>query len=255
MMYNFSRGASLFPIAVLCTVATGDAQEPSISDAQGRPSRAIDRATVLIRREVLARTAERAREFDLVKELAPVPAAAPPADPLVLFERLPNAGPIRANHVVGARGLRLMEPQEGDNGEDADGNSPAQPQIVVAEQSFELRVFRFTGGDASTARKLIESFQTNRIEKIAREHRLSPDEKSKLILAARGDLKRVFDRIDESRKQFRLLRTDFNRCRDFLLDLQPFHLIVSQSLDEPDTLLAKTLKKITAADGHGRVAK
>jgi hypothetical protein len=238
-------------------IATGHAQQSTNSDAQTKPPRAVDRATLLIRREVEAKAAERAREFDLVKELAPAPVAGPQPGPVIMLERLPDAR--RGKQVVAGGRLIILELQEDDHIDDdddaADEKLPRQPKIVVSEQSFELAVFRSVGG-ASSARKMIELFQTTQIEKIVRQHRLSAGQQSKLVLAARGDVKRIFDQIDESRNQFRLLKTDVNRCRNFLRDVEPFNLVVmTQRLSDPETLFAKILKKITEDDARGQVPR
>jgi hypothetical protein len=258
-MCNPSSLIWLVSVTIFTMLATGPAQEPAILHPQTKPAHAVDRATVLIRREAEAKAAERARMFDRVKEMLPPAIVAPERGPVIMFEPLGGARPIRANRLAVAGRLVMMELQADEHDEDvdaeADENSPARPRLVVAEQSFELAVFRSTGGGAEMARRSIESFQTRRIEQIVRKHRLSPDLQSKLVLAARGDVKRVFDQIDDSRRQFELLRTDVNRCRNFLRELQPFDAVVRQSLYDTGTLFAKTLKKILEEDGGVRTPK
>ncbi len=259
MGHHSSIRISLGAVAVLCTIATGHAQETTPSLAQTTPAHATDRATILMRREAKAKIAERERVFDRIKQVlsrVPAPVAAPNAVQgigLVQFD--PLAGRVDVlrvnqgiNRFIMIQRLPTLEVADDD---DADPNLGALPKFVVAEQTFEHCVFGSLGGRDS-ARKLLEAFQTRRIESIVQQQHLSPDKEKKLVLAARGDLKRLFDRVEESRKQFDLVRTDINRCRLFLQELQPIDRAMRQNLLDDESIFAKTLRRMIKDDDGRR---
>jgi hypothetical protein len=215
---------SLTLVAVLCLIAPAHAQETRASPAEPKPARSRDRATELIRREAAARAAEREKAFARLKELAPAPARAPVGvwivNPGILLEELPT-------------------PQDDD---EADVIAPPPPRFVVAEQTFNQYILGGTGDPDSRAH--LESILTRRIEAIDRQRRLTPDQKTKLLLAGRGDIKRLFDRIEDERRQFELLRTDFRACQRFLRELRPLARTMQQGPFDDGSLFAKTLKTI-----------
>jgi len=202
-----------------------------------------------MRREAEARTAERARVFARLRELSPVFVEAPRTRPEIVLQPLADEVRVwRANRIFGLQRLPMVQEENDDDGE-ADVNAPAEPRFVIAHRTFDRYVFGSLGGPES-ARILIESLQSQRIDSLVRQHRLSPDQKDKLVLAARGDVKRLYDGIDDARRQFELLRTDVDRCRRFLQTLQPLQHTLRLELDS-ESLVAKTLKKIVESDDDG----
>jgi hypothetical protein len=75
-------------------------------------------------------------------------------------------------------------------------------------------------------------------------------EKEKVVLPARGDVKRLFDRIHDARKQFELLRADLKSGQRFLQVLHPLHRVLRRDLYDAGSVFAKALKKI-ADEGDG----
>jgi len=220
---------SLSLVAVLCMIAPAHAQEPRASLAEPKPARSLDRATELMRREAEAMIAEREKVFARLKELRPAPPPAPApapvegwAVPFIIFERLPT--------------LR--------DDDEADVIAPPRPKFVVAEQTFDRYILGGIG-DLDSPRAYLESILTRRIEEIDRRCRLTSDQKKKLVLAGQGDIKRLFDRIEDQRKQFELLRTDFRGCQRFLRELRPLGRTMQEGPFDAASLFAKTLKKMS----------
>jgi len=223
------RKLQLSLIAILCMLAPAHAQETRASLPEPKPAQSPDRATELMRREVEAMIAEREKLFARLKELAPAPVPAPApvgawSEPVMMLERLPTLGDY----------------------DEADVIAPPQPKFVVAEQTFDRYIFGGTGG-LDWSRDFLESILTGRIQAIDRQRRLTPDQKTKLVLAGRGDIKRLFDQIEDERKQFELLRTDRRGCQRFLRELQPLWRTMRQAFDD-GSLFAKTLKKMVEED-------
>jgi hypothetical protein len=217
---------SLSLVALLGMIAPAHAQETRASLTEPRPTRSRDRATEFTRREAEARVSEREKVFARLKELSPPPALprvaveAGVVNPVILLERLPT---VRDN-------------------DEADVLAPPPPRFVVAAPTFDRYILHSTG--ARDSRVHLESILTRRIESIDRQRRLTPGQKTKLLLAGRGDIKRLFDRVEDERKQFEPLRTDFGGCLRFLHELQPLWNTMRQGPFDDGSLFGKTLKKI-----------
>ena len=91
--------------------------------------------------------------------------------------------------------------------------------------------------------ELIESQLGLRIDEIDRACKISPDQRAKLLLAGRGDVKRFMDRVDEKRKKFEEVRKDQNKIGMFHQELQPLRLAFSGGLFGTGSLLEKTLRR------------
>lgn len=197
MRHNSSIRIWLGPVGVLSMIAAGHAQETSSPHSQTQRSGALDRATALMRRESEARIAERERVFDRIKELAPAPVPAANVDREIVLRN--RAELLRANRGVnGLLVIQVLPTPEVVHDDDAEGNAPAQPKIVVAEQSFDRYMFGSFGG-RDPARRSLESPQVRRVETIVRQHHLNADQEQKLLLAARGDVKRIDDQRGQRR--------------------------------------------------------
>jgi len=128
----------------------------------------------------------------------------------------------------------------------------AEPRIEVLEASFDLSVFGSTGDKASASAHL-NSMLDRTIGKIedARERPLVGTQKSRLLLAGRGDIKRLFERIEEARREFNALRGDVSRCEEFLSSLLPLSRELRRGpFNRADSLLQKMLRRV---DGTVRV--
>lgn len=127
----------------------------------------------------------------------------------------------------------------------------AQPiqMFEVANNQFDTWVFgnnarpRRAGAPQEWPNSLIESQLTLRVDDIDRTCKVSPDQRAKLLLAGRGDVKRFMDRVDEKRKKFEEVRKDRNKVGMFHQELQPLRLAFSGGLFGTGSLLEKTLRR------------
>ena len=207
--------------AILCLVAPVQPQDartrPSDEQAAWSPYRAWD----LMQRA--APTGGRARKKIVVKRKDPAQAVA---------QRMLNNPRIY---------LEQVPPSSDD--EEGDVIAPPQRRFMVASRSFDWFVLGKVE-DLDSVRVRLESVLANRINAIDGQHRLTLDQQTKLHLAGRGDIKRLFDRIDDERKRFELVRTNIRECQIFLRDLQPLALSVQDGPFHADSLFARTFQRI-----------
>ena len=140
--------------------------------------------------------------------------------------------------IVGTAGFARAQDDE-----EVEDIPPAQPQqqFMVADENFDQWVF---GGRGTSAviRKRIDSQLILHVEEIERTCGISESQKKKLQLAGRGDIKRLFDRVEELRKKFQLVKNDQNKFNQFWQDVQPFQLVFNQGSFGPGSFFSKTLK-------------
>ena len=135
--------------------------------------------------------------------------------------------------------------------DEQDGTGPVRWRKVVARSAFDRFAFG-SMGNAESARAHGEAVLAQLIDQMDHVRKLTPVEKQKLLLAGRGDLKRLFDRIEDRRRTFESLRTDVDRCRELLGTLEPLHRRLVRGPFEAESLFFKTLKKFVNEDKRRR---
>jgi hypothetical protein len=186
-----------------------------------------DPAAEAMRREAEAATRQRLEAFARIRAL---PAPAAPVQP---------ARPVFVGRGILVEDL-LEEPAEEDGAEE---DKPKPPRPVISRRTFDRVVFGSTG-DADSGRAYLERILSGKIRTVEQVCRLTPAQAKRLLLAGRGDLKRLFDRIEEERKEFERLRGDVDRCVDFLRELRPLQIALRQGPFEFGSIYAKTLRKM-----------
>ena len=237
-----------------CMAATVPAQEKIASPVPARPHPAINRAAEALRREAEAGIKERERDFARLKALPPAAAVALPVARIgvevnragVPFPNVPRIE-VHLRRGIPLR-LALVPAERGAQEEDA----LHELQFLVSRETFDLYLFGSTG-DVESAHAYQEKLLTAKIDVIDRMSQMTPNQKKKLLLAGRGDIKRLLDRVEDERKTFEQVRTDPTRCQEFLIRLQPFRLIIFRGPFGSDSLFAKTLKKIRAEENLVRL--
>ncbi len=114
---------------------------------------------------------------------------------------------------------------------------PAQPDEAMTDDPFDQRIYG--PGGPGAARNRIESDLAGEIGRIDQMYRLSPDQKKKLSVAGRGDIKRLFDRAEQA-------KAILHRSKGVLIriprELRPLPNQVQLDLFGGESLFAKTLK-------------
>jgi hypothetical protein len=115
--------------------------------------------------------------------------------------------------------------------------------------------------DATTARSLLESRLKLRINTIHQLHHITKDERKKLELAGRGDIKRFFDRVEEARERFQRAAKVGIPLHQAVEDLGALRNHFETGLFDEGSLSDKTLKTIlrrkqwSQADRHAAVQR
>jgi hypothetical protein len=139
---------------------------------------------------------------------------------------------------------RPVAPQDPDEpGE----NPPAHPRHIISRGAFDLFLFGSTAR-SNSGRLYMHRLLSQKIDELERSQPLTPDERRRLTLAGRGDIVRLFDRIEAERRTFESIRTsgDVDRCERFFASLLPLRRTLPRGPFGPDSLFAKTFKKVRA---------
>ena len=105
---------------------------------------------------------------------------------------------------------RQLDEPEGED--DADENRPKRARVMILEETFDQVVFGSTG-DADSGRAYLEKILDRKIAELEQVRRPTLVQKKRLLLAGKGDVKRLLDRIEEERKAFQLVRNDLEPLR------------------------------------------
>jgi hypothetical protein len=145
---------------------------------------------------------------------------------------------------VGATG-RLARAQDEDEPKPQVNAEPPRP-IMVRDDEFDRWVFSLVGGK-DAARLRLESILTTRVEKIARQCALTELQKRKLLLAGRGDIKRLFDRVEEMRAKLDGDANDPAAYLQFIEELRPLRFDSSGDVFGDGSIFSKTFKTTLTA--------
>lgn len=184
----------------------------------------------VIRRDAEARIRASEKQFARLKTLPPGP-----VQPL----RIAPGGKVVREIILRER-IRLEEREE---------DGPAGPELTVAPECFD-QVLYGTTGDASSGREHANTILIREINAIERSRGLTQAQRQKLWLAGQGDIKRLFDSIQDKRKEFELVRRDVDRCEEFLANLLPLRSRIFRGPFEFDSLFIKTFNKIVNEGRH-----
>jgi hypothetical protein len=122
-----------------------------------------------------------------------------------------------------------------------------QPVFVMADENFEQWIFR-EYQNAAGARGRLDAVLTLNIESVAGVCGLSEAQRQKLWLAGRGDIKRLFDSVDELRRKFQAVKTDQNRVQELFRDVQPFHATIASGPFGESSIFFKALKNTLTSE-------
>lgn len=118
-----------------------------------------------------------------------------------------------------------------------------QQGFIPADDSFEDWAF---GGDSGESKfhSQLDAALRGKLRSLDRVYPLSRELRRKLLLAGRGDIKRLLEMIDEARLEFEGARLDVQRLPQLRHHLLQIDLRISRGLFESGSILAKTLGKL-----------
>jgi hypothetical protein len=120
-------------------------------------------------------------------------------------------------------------------------NAAPPGRIVGREQDFDRWVFSLVRG-TDAARVRLETILATRVEKIARRSALTEVQKKKLLLAGRGDIKRLFDRVDEMKANLKGDAEDQKKLMGFLEEMRLQRIDARGDVFGEGSIFAKALK-------------
>jgi hypothetical protein len=138
-----------------------------------------------------------------------------------------------------ARGQDVARPEE-----DETPRPQPQPALTLTDRVFDRLAFglHFNG---DKARQLLAARLKSTIESLDQLYGITPDQRKKLEVAGRGDIKRFFDRLAEKRDQFQLAAT--NRTTDLqqvLKELQELSRGGWPDAFGAESMFGKTLRRV-----------
>jgi hypothetical protein len=125
--------------------------------------------------------------------------------------------------------------------------------VVVAQgpspEQVDQWIFGRLGGSTDARTKLDTSLSV-RIDEIARVCGLSEDQKRKLRLAGRGDIKRFFDKVDDLKHRLQASASEANA--NIWQEIQPLQAEINAGLFGENSIYAKTIKRTLNDDQNAR---
>ena len=114
--------------------------------------------------------------------------------------------------------------------------------FMMQEANFDQWVFQGSG-NAAAGRARINSQLKLKLDELNRVCDLTEEQQKKLTLAARGDMKRFFDQVEEVRRKFLKVKNDPNGFNNVWQEISPLQQKLSAGLFGDSSLFAKTIRK------------
>lgn len=112
----------------------------------------------------------------------------------------------------------------------------------MEESNFDQWIFQGSG-NAAAGRARINSHLKLKLDELVRVCGLTEAQQQKLTLAARGDMKRFFDQVEEVRKKFLAVKNDQNAFNGIWQEINPLQQKQAAGLFGETSIFAKTLRK------------
>ncbi len=135
-----------------------------------------------------------------------------------------------------------------------DPNMMAGGMVVMQQNNVEMFdqwVFNRVGG-AGQARNKMASQLNLKLDEVERVCGLATAQKKKLDLAGKGDVKRFFDLVDETRRKYQKMPA--NQNNNIWNDIQPLQAKYMGGLFDPGSLFMKTLHATLSPDQADKYA-
>jgi hypothetical protein len=171
-----------------------------------------------------------------------------PAAALLAALPWPAGAQVRAMRKAVAAQPRLVDV---DVEEEADV-AVQQPVFVFADENFDQWLYQDMQNSAG-ARSRLDAQLLMRLDDLAQSCELTESQRQKLQLAGRGDIHRLFDRIEELRRKFQTVKSDQNRIGEILQAMQPLQLTMRTGMFGESSLFAKALRSTLTTEQVERV--
>ena len=118
----------------------------------------------------------------------------------------------------------------------------ANEGFMMEESNFDQWIFQGSGS-AAAGRARINSHLKLKLDEVNRICDLTEAQQKKLTLAARGDMKRFFDQVEDVRKKFLAVKNDQNAFNQIWQEINPLQMKQAAGLFGETSLFAKMLRK------------
>jgi len=118
---------------------------------------------------------------------------------------------------------------------------------VFNPQQFEQWVFQ-GAGNAQGARERFDRRVALKLAALGRKHSLTDEQRKKLKLAARGDIKRLFDEVEVLRQKFHAAKGDGNNIGVLWQQIQPIQQKLQHGVFNEQSLFSKVLNQTLDAE-------
>jgi len=179
--------------------------------------------------------------------------------PLISIRRIARTtllalGLLLATSTLVAQAQVQDDPDIVDDGPLANAENVAE--FHVNDETFDQWVFgnSLHGANASAARVRIDQALDLQIASVSGVCPISESQRKKLRLAGRGDVKRFFDKVEEKRARFNLVKQDRNKFGLFYQEVVPLQAMLNAGLFREGSLFFKTLQSTLNDEQAARYA-
>ena len=153
--------------------------------------------------------------------------------------------------VVVRSGTEAAKPDDLDEDEAPEaGAVAAQNHFGWTEETIEQVIFQSRGN--GNGREWIEGMLALSLEDLDRACAPTEAQKAKLRLAARGDIKRLWDQVEAKKRRFREIKDDQNKVQEIFQDFKPLQQTIQAGIFGPGSFYGKALGGALDADRAGR---
>jgi hypothetical protein len=136
-----------------------------------------------------------------------------------------------------------------DDDDDADEVKPAAPaQHVFQEADFDRWVFQNNNEGPAGVRKRLMTMLGLHIDDIDRTCKLTEEQKTRIELAGRGDIKQFHALYEKVRQKFLKVRHDQQKMNDLWQEINPLRATVQHVIFNDDSFLFRSLHNILTAE-------
>jgi hypothetical protein len=153
--------------------------------------------------------------------------------------------------------LALVSParaQQPDDDEDDPKDNKAdnmRGQVVFADENFDQWIFQ-DGSGVFNPRRRLDQLLALRLDDIDRACRLTREQRRKLELTARGDVKRFFVLYEKVKRKFQLVKNDQQKMQEIWRDINPLQSMMQSGMFDDDSLLVKSLHNTLTPEQFAR---
>ena len=219
----------------LCGVGSGLARG-AFPDGLAPKPKSADPVAEALKREADAKSRERAAAFARILAFQPPP-------PAEMDEVMVSQVVIAGNQIVIVDEIRQRERPAPPVDDDLDGETPPEPGFLVGDEVFDHWVFGAYRDEPTFRARMAE-----RLDRYFRDdpqiETMTPSQKARMRLAARGDMRRVLDQVNVARQRFQAVKTDRVGFGNLMLSLDALKTTIESVFSARESVFLRARVKI-----------